>query len=126
MDTIFACLFIGVLIPSVLAVFGTFSRMRQFGAIDNKDPRGQSAKLEGVGARAVAAQQNAWEALAVFIAGVVAFSVQGGDPEAASTLALVWVVARIGHALCYLANLDVLRSLIYFVGLVAALALFFV
>jgi uncharacterized MAPEG superfamily protein len=125
-DTIFACLFIGVLIPSVLAVFGTFSRMRQFGAIDNKDPRGQSAKLEGVGARAVAAQQNAWEALAVFIAGVVAFSVQGGDPEAASTWALVWVVARIGHALCYLANLDVLRSLIYFVGLVAALALFFV
>jgi uncharacterized MAPEG superfamily protein len=124
--TIFACLFIGVLIPSVLAGFGTFSRMRQFGAIDNKDPRGQSAKLEGVGARAVAAQQNAWEALAVFIAGVVAFSVRGGDPEAASTLALVWVVARIGHALCYLANLDVLRSLIYFVALVAALALFFV
>ena len=69
---------------------GTFSRMRQFGAIDNKDPRGQSAKLEGVGARAVAAQQNAWEALAVFIAGVVAFSVRGGDPEAASTWALVW------------------------------------
>lgn len=35
---------------------------------DNKEPRIQALQLTGVGARAMAAQANSWETLAVFSA----------------------------------------------------------
>ena len=126
MSILLFALFIGALLPIVLSWVGGYYRGQQFGSIDNKNPRAQSAALEGAGARAVAAQQNAWEALAIFTAAVVAQTVRGGNVETASILALVWLGARIGHAVFYLANLDVLRSLAFLVGLACAVALFFV
>ena len=126
MSILLFSLFIGVLLPIVLSWVGGYYRAQQFGSIDNKHPREQSAALEGAGARAVAAQQNAWEALAVFTAAVVAHTFRGGDVEIASILAGVWLGARILHAIFYLVNLDALRSLAFLVGLGCAVALFFV
>ena len=126
MSILLFVLFIGVLLPIVLSWVGGYYRAQQFGSVDNKNPRGQSAALEGAGARAVAAQQNAWEALAVFTAAGVAHTVTGGDGEIASILALVWLGSRILHAIFYLANLDVLRSLVFLVAMGCAVALFFV
>ena len=126
MSILLFVLFLGVLLPIVLSWVGGYYRAQQFGNVDNKNPRAQSAALEGAGARAVAAQQNAWEALAVFTAAVVAQSIRGGGGEIASILAGVWLGARILHAVFYLANLDVLRSLAFLVGLGCAVALFFV
>ena len=126
MSTVLICLFIGAIIPIILSWVGGYFRMQQFGKVDNKNPRGQSAALENAGARAVAAQQNAWEALAVFVAGVVAFHARGGVSEVAGILAIVWVAARVLHAIFYLINQDVLRSLAFILSLGCALALFFV
>ena len=126
MSTVLVCLFIGAIIPILLSWVGGYFRMQQFGKVDNKDPRGQSATLEGAGARAVAAQNNAWEALAVFIAGVVAFHARGAVSDVAGILAIVWVVARVLHAAFCLIDLDVLRSLAFIVSLGCSLALFFV
>lgn len=126
MSTVLTCLFIGAIIPIILSWVGGYFRMQQFGKVDNKNPRGQSAALENVGARAVAAQQNAWEALAVFVAGVVAFHARGGVSDVAGTLAIVWVVARVLHAIFYLIDQDVLRSLVFIASLGCSLALFFV
>ena len=126
MSIILIALFIGALLPIALSWVGGYYRMQQFGSVDNKHPRVQSAGLEGAGARAVAAQSNAWEALAIFTAAVVAYTVRGGESEVAPILALVWLGARILHALFYLANQDVLRSLVFLVSLGCALALFFV
>ena len=72
MNTVLACLLIAVLLPYVLAFIGSYHKGKQFGKVDNNNPRVQSAQLTGVGARAVAAQQNAWEALAVFTASLAA------------------------------------------------------
>lgn len=126
MSILIGCLFVGALLPIVLAWVAGYHRVKQFGKIDNKNPRAQYAELEGVGARAVAAQKNAWEALAIFVAGIVAQVVRGEESEAVAILALVWLGARILHAVFYLANLDALRSLAFLVGTVCALALFFV
>lgn len=126
MSTLLTVLFIGALLPILLAWVGAYYRIQTFGKLDNKHPRAQASGLEGAGARAVAAQQNSWEALAVFTAGVVALGLRGGDEGVATILALVWLAARVLYALFYLANLDALRTLVFIVSLVCSLALFFV
>tara|TARA_B100000809_G_scaffold208131_1_gene210720 strand:+ start:172 stop:552 length:381 start_codon:yes stop_codon:yes gene_type:complete len=126
MSTVIACLFIGALLPIILSWLGGYFRMKQFGEIDNKNPRAQSARLEEAGQRAVAAQQNAWEALAVFIAGVVAYHAGGATSDIAGTLAVIWVIGRVLHAVFYLVNLDRLRSLAFIASYGCALALFFI
>lgn len=124
MTTPFACVLIAVLLPYVLSTLGGYLRVKQFGSLDNKHPRAQSAALEGVGARIYAAQANAWEALPVFASAVFVAQFSGVDPTAAATPAVVFVLARIAHPILYAANLDVLRSLIFLVGLGSCLWLF--
>ena len=74
----FWCLFIGALVPTLLAFTGGYFKSQQFDSVDNNNPREQSAQLTGAGARAVAAQSNAWEALAVFTAAVTVNHLGGG------------------------------------------------
>ncbi|MAI25606.1 MAG: MAPEG family protein [Myxococcota bacterium] len=126
MSVLIICLFIGAILPIALSWVGGYFRMQQFGKVDNKNPRAQSAGLEDTGARAVAAQQNAWEALALFTAGVVAFHARESVSDIAGILAMVWVAARVLHAIFYLIDLDVLRSLAFMVSLGCSLALFFI
>ncbi len=126
MTTPFWCLFIGCLIPYVLAPVAAYYKTRQFGNLDNKNPRVQTAALEGAGARASAAQSNAWESLAIFTAAVLVNHAKGGDPGTSATLALVWVGARILHAIFYISDIDKARSGIFMVGVGCAIGLFFV
>ena len=113
-----------MLLPFVLAGLGGYYKVQQFGNLDRKTPRKQSAALEGAGTRAVAAQQNAWEALAVFTAAVAVAHLAGADAGTAATASLVFVAARILHPIFYITNLDVLRSLSFVVGLGACITLF--
>ncbi len=124
--TPFWCLFIGCVIPFVLAPVAAVYKSKQFGSIDARNPRVQTAALEGAGARAAAAQSNAWEALAVFGAAVLVNHVGNGDPETSATLAMIWVAARVVHAAAYIADLAPVRSGVFLVGLGCAFALFFV
>ena len=61
----FWCLLVGVLLPYVWA-FSRYPYLQEVGGPDPKQPRAQAAKLTGKGARTVAAQENAWEALTIF------------------------------------------------------------
>ena len=120
----FWCLLVAVLIPYVLAGVGGYFRAKQFGSVDNENPRRQASLLEGTGARAQAAQDNAREALPVFTAAVVVAHLAGVAPGTAATLSVVFLGARLLHAVCYLANWATARSLTFLVGLVACLSLF--
>jgi len=124
MTTVLACLLIAVLIPYVLAGIGGYHKGRQFGKADNNNPRAQSAQLTGAGARAVAAQQNAWEALAVFTASVAAAFFAGVAPASLAIPALIFVAARIAHACCYLADLASARSGMFFVATLTCIWIF--
>jgi uncharacterized MAPEG superfamily protein len=124
MTTPFWCLLFAVLAPYVLAFTGTYFKAKQFGTVDNKAPRAQSAQMTGVGARAYAAQQNAWEALPVFAVSVLVAHLAGADAGSSATAAVVWVGARILHGFFYLADLDKLRSLAFLVAIVACMRLF--
>lgn len=123
MTTPLWCLVITAFLPYLLAFTGSYFKMRQFGTLDNKNPRAQAARLEGVGARAAAAQANAWEALAVFTVAVAVLHF--ANPEAArsstaANLALTFLAMRIAHALFYLANIDIARSVVFMIQMVCA------
>jgi len=117
------CLLITALLPFWLAFWGSKVRRQEFGRMDNHHPRQQYAQSEGQGARLWAAQQNAWEALALFTAGVVAVQTAGGG-WLADIASIVFVLARIGHGICYAMNLATLRSTIFVVSFLAVLCLF--
>ena len=124
MTTPFWCLSILLLLPYVLAGLGGYYKIRQLGALDNYHPRSQAADIEGIGARVWAAQQNGWEAVAVFAPAVLVAHVAGADPDASAWAALVVTGARLLYTMCYLADLATLRSVIFAVGLGGCVWLF--
>ena len=90
--------------------------MEGLGAIDNKRLRQQNSPLQGAGARAVAAQNNAWEALIVFACAVFVAHLSGAPADSAATAAIGFIVARILHGVFTVTNLDLLSSLAFIVG----------
>ena len=107
------CLVIVALLPYVLAGVGGYFRRTNLGTVDNDNPRGQASLLEGAGARAYAAQANAWEALALFLVGLALVHFTG-TADQAGTASMVFVIARILHAVFYIRGAPTLRSLSFF------------
>jgi uncharacterized MAPEG superfamily protein len=108
-----------------MAFVSGYLRQKQLGKIDNQNPREQYSKLQGIGARAVAAQQNSWEALGIYTAALVAVIGAGVTVENLAEVAMVVLAARILHAIFYLTNLDKLRSLSFFIMITACCYLFY-
>lgn len=117
------CLFIVSLLPYGLAGAGNYYRLKSPGGLDNQNPRAQIAKLDGPGARAYAAQQNAWEALGLFTAAVLINHLAHGDPQSSALAAMIFVVARLLHAVAYIRNWDKARTGIFCIGLICCIAL---
>lgn len=124
MTTPFWCLLAVIIIPLVLAGVGGYFRGKQFGSADNNHPRAQAAQLEGAGARAYAAQANAWEALPMFIAAVLVAHLAGVPESEATPWAVAFVVVRVLHPIFYIRDLAPARSLSFLVGVVCVVALF--
>lgn len=113
MNTVIGCLLILCILPIVCAWIGGYHKQKQLGKVDNKEPRAQAQQLTGAGARAVAAQANSWEALAVYSAAVLAVFISGIGFGEITTLSMVLVALRIVYIPAYLANQDIVRSLIF-------------
>jgi uncharacterized MAPEG superfamily protein len=122
--TVLACLLVAVLMPYVLSGISGYHKTKQLGKLDNNNPREQSAQLKGAGARAVAAQQNAWEALAVFTASLAAAFFAGVPGDSLALPALIFVAARVAHAFFYLSDLASARSLSFMVATAMCLWIF--
>jgi uncharacterized MAPEG superfamily protein len=122
--TPFWCLFVTCLLPYVWGPISLVARQQQLGVIDNKNPRAQQAQLTGRGARALGAHKNAFEAIATFAPAVVVAHLAGALALWSARLAVGFLAARVAHGAFYLADLDVLRSLVWFVGLGCSVGLF--
>ena len=123
------CILIACLLPIAcagLAKSKGFGKPRREGGFDNHNPRQWLAGLQGWQARANAAQHNSFEALPIFIAGVLIAERMQASQARIDMLALLFVVARLGYIGAYLADRDLLRSLLWAIGLGACIALFFV
>lgn len=123
------CLLVACLLPigcAGLAKSKGFGKRRRDGGFDNHHPREWLASLQGWQARANAAQANSWEALPIFIAGLVVAHQHQAAQGTVDALAVTFIVSRLVFVGLYVADQASLRSLVWFVGLVASVALFFV
>jgi len=125
MNTAITGLLVMCILPLVCAWTSGYFRHKQFGKVDNKEPRIQAQELTGAGARAVAAQANSWEALAVYGAAILAVYMAGVDPGSIATPVMVFVALRIAYIPAYIGNKDALRSLIFLAGFGICMYLFY-
>jgi uncharacterized MAPEG superfamily protein len=84
------------------------------------------AQQTGVAARLNAAQQNSWEALAIFAPAVLTAQAMAMPQDHVNLLAMVFIAARMAYVALYAADAATLRTLAWLVGFGASLALFFV
>lgn len=109
-------LMIMCILPILWSWVSGYHRSKQEGGVDNKHPRQQNQTLTDAGARAVAAQANAWEALMVYAAALLAVTIGGVPAADYATLVLVFLLLRIAHGIFYIINQDILRSLAFVGG----------
>ena len=122
------CILIACLLPIAcagLAKSKGFGKPRREGGFDNHSPRPWLASLEGWQARANAAQQNSFEALPLFIAGVLVAERMQASQSLIDGLAIAFLAARVGYIGAYLADRANLRSALWVVGIACCIAMFF-
>jgi uncharacterized MAPEG superfamily protein len=123
MTTLLICLLIAMLLP--YAAKGPVAvAMAKLGGYDNSHPREQQSKLTGFGARAVAGHQNAFESLLIFGLAVLVVLATGKVNMVAEIAAIVHVVARVAYQILYLKDKGTLRSLSWFVAIIASFTVF--
>jgi uncharacterized MAPEG superfamily protein len=93
------------------------------GGYDNRDPRGQQQRLDGVGKRALAAHHNGFESFAPFAVGVLACAQRGVHVELVGWIAIAFVAVRTVYIVGYLADKHLLRSATWGLGMAATGAL---
>ncbi|MBK6512102.1 MAG: MAPEG family protein [Haliea sp.] len=125
MNTVIGSLVILCILPLSCAWIAGYHRQKQLGSIDNKEPRIQALQLTGAGARAMAAQANSWEALAVFSAAILAVFISGVALQSVATWAMAFVALRIVYIPMYIGNQDKLRSLVFIAGFGICIYLFY-
>ena len=124
-----ACVLIACLLPIACAGIAKsrgFGKPRREGGFDNHNPRQWLANLQGWQARANAAQLNSFEALPMFIAGVLVAQQHNAPQQAINGLAVAFVLLRVGYIGAYLKDLANFRSLLWFSALGCCVALFFI
>ncbi|MFT4267211.1 MAG: MAPEG family protein [Xenophilus sp.] len=117
------CVLVAAALPYVCA---WIAKAGAFGSGDNVAPREWATRQSGWRARANAAQANSFEGLPLFIGAVVAAHQFGAAQARLDALALAYVLLRGGYIALYLYGRGTLRSLVWALGLLASIAIFFV
>ena len=123
------CLIVACLLPLLcawLAKSKGIGKRRRDGGFDNHDPRGWLGRQTGWQARTNAAQANSFEALPLFIAGVLAAQQMQHDQGRIDALAMAFIAARLIYIALYVVDQPTLRSGVWAIGMALSIALFFV
>ena len=120
MTTALWCLMVAALLPIVCTGIAKWG----FRGYDNSRPRDWLAAQEGWRGRANAAQQNSWEAFAIFSAAVLTAHVAGAPQPTVDAIALAFISTRLVYTWCYIMNFASLRSVVWLVGLGLSISLF--
>lgn len=90
----------------------------------NKNPREYEEALSGPRKRAHWAQLNGFEAFPPFAAAVIIAHLTHAPIARMDLLATTFIGARVLHGIFYIADLDKLRSVAWFVGVACVIGLF--
>ena len=123
MKILLICLFIATLLPYLSKLVLSYF-MQQANGYDNHYPRQQQSALQGMGARALAAHQNSFEALLIFAIAILVAIATNHVTKLNEYLAMIFIISRVIYHIIYLLNLGTLRTLIWLVGLVSCLVIF--
>lgn len=110
-------------IPIVLALSSIPFRIKQFPKPNLDEPRAQAEQLSGAGGRLVAAQKNAWEALVLFAVTLFIAYANNVEGEQINLACIIFIIARIGHALFYVLGLGKLRFLAFLIAVGALISI---
>jgi uncharacterized MAPEG superfamily protein len=116
------CLFAATLLP-YLAKAPVAIAMSKLGGYDNNHPRAQQTQLTGFGARALAAHQNAFESLIIFIPAVLLAIATNTITDSITVLAITHVIARVAYNIFYLLNIGLIRSIVWGIATVSSFAI---
>lgn len=122
------CILAAALLPIVcvgIAKGGQFGKPRSKGGYDNHDPRAWLAKQTGYRARANAAQANSFEALPLFIAGVLIAQQTLARQSLVDALAVAFVGLRVLYIAMYVGDRQAARSVVWFLAFGVSIALVF-
>lgn len=118
--TAYWCVLIAALLPYLWTVVAKAGGQRY----DNRDPRAWIARQDNPRLqRANAAQLNAFEAFPAFAASVLMAQLAGVDVARIALLAMVFVGLRVLHGVFYVTNIHLMRSLVWFGGIICVLTL---
>ena len=113
-----------VLAAALLPYLGTLVAKTSGERYNNRDPRAWLDRQSGLSRRADSAQKNGFEAFPIFAAAVIVAYLAHAPQERVDILAIIFIVARLGYFVCYLADWQAVRSLVWMIGFVACLTIF--
>lgn len=124
MTVAFWCVLIAIILPIVCAGIAKYSTGK-FNSKHNHNPRHFLNNLEGLPARANAAQLNSFEILPGFAAAVIIAHIAGNAQLVTiDVVAVLFITSRLLYIIFYLADWAALRSLAWFLGLALIVGLF--
>ena len=123
MTVAFWCVAFNGFFPLILASIAKITA--GFGLSDNQRPRLFLSQQTGASQRANWAQQNSWEAFAPFAAAVCIGHIAGAELGDLNMAALVFSISRIAYAFFYITNMATARSIVWMIGLLANLYLYY-
>ena len=120
----YICLLICMLLPIFWAGVSKYG----YGDIkyDNESPRDHLSSLSGKAKNAYNAEQNCYETFPAFAAAVIIAHQIGNDQFMINMLCVVFLLTRILHGYFYITNKGSLRSIVFVLGLITNVWLFFV
>ncbi|WP_249672466.1 MAPEG family protein [Pseudomonas abieticivorans] len=118
----FWCVFISALLIYI-ARAPVAKAMKEQGGYNNHEPRAQQAQLTGLGARAVAAHQNSFEAFMLFAVGVLMAHTTQTQGYLIDLLAIIFVISRVIYLFLYWNDKPSARSAVWVVGILCSLLL---
>ena len=117
--------YICVLVMGLLPYVAAGIAKKGFEQYDNAMPRQWLAKQTGFRARANAAQSNLFESLPLFFAAVIIAHLEHASQSTVDLLSIGFVASRIAYLICYVANWPTLRSIVWSIGIISVIAIFF-
>ena len=96
-----------------------------FRRFDNANPRDPAFYDDPIRSRALGAHQNGIETFPFFAVAVLLAEFRGGPQRFVNELAVLFLIVRIAYVFTYLGNRPTLRTILWSIGFVINLGIFF-
>jgi uncharacterized MAPEG superfamily protein len=119
------CIFASVMLYLLTIVPVKWISAGQAGGYDNSRPRDPAFYSDGIRERALGAHQNGIEAFPFFAAAVLLAEFRTAPQNLINELSVLFLIVRTAYVLTYVGNRPSLRSILWGIGFLITVAIFF-